>query len=139
MEQIVPKEQANFAFRVRASYTRPQSRNGDHPPRAFIILTRIPACTETRPLCEWNPKIISTSRGEIDEAGFRNTDDRERKVLQVNCLANRAGIAAKFALPVAIIQHDHRSGRWRIVGRLKDSTGSRADAKGLEIVAGNIL
>ena len=74
-----------------------------------------------------------------EEARRSDANDRNRLALDEESRANHVGIGSVRGLPCRVAEDRNRSGAGEIVGGLEHASGVSAEAKGREIIAGDIF
>ena len=84
-----------------------------------------------------HPDLWRQKRHHAGKAIVEHADDRELLTANAEALAERAGVRAKLALPVAIRQNHRSRCRRGVVFGLKRSPQARRDSQRREVVAGD--
>ena len=137
MQHFVPEKEAYGRLGLCERNSRLEPAHNGEPPGGFVIVAGGPVRVHAREQSQWQPHVPRGPGNHLAEIWFCHAQNGQRDVVHIDCLAHDGAVAAKLALPIAIIQNSGGRSAGDIVRRLKRSSQSGLDAQRVEKFSGN--
>ena len=118
MKHFVSEKDAHGGLGLRERNSRPEMTDNGEPPLGLVLVAGRPVGVHPRKQTKRQPQVPALSGDHLAEIWLGHTDDRHGDVVQVYGLANDRAVAAKFSLPIAVIQDGNRWSLCKVIGRL---------------------